>query len=252
MARVVEQHKTKPAKRTSRRRSRSSQNNPSKTKQSPWLSTDDLFRRWRARLESSQETVGEVEALLRNRETRSAFVNGPCLFGGGVPPHGWVAWLPSDPASSVVLSYFYAGASECGEPWILDSEFWRDMAYLEVVPDADGVGDRLEVRRPTYVNADGPFSDSPGGTFLVRRIDVEHWEAALPTAPTKERKPVPKKKRRKAKQAFRSGAPEQHDWEEGELFVMQQLETRGNPLDKNNQTKGWKTIHLTLRRYARR
>jgi hypothetical protein len=148
-------------------------------------------------------------------------------------------------ASLVVLSYFYAGAFE-----LLHSEFWRDDARLEVVPDADGVGDRLEVRRPTYVNGDGPFSDLPGGTFLVRALDVTRWErlypalAAPPPASSKEPTPIsaPKKKRRKGKQASRSGAPEQHDWDEGELFVMQELETRGNPLDKNNQTKGWKTI----------
>src|SRR5215471_1189138 len=54
--------------------------------------------------------------------------------------------------------------------------------------------------------------------------------------------PAPKKKRSKAKQASRAGAPEQHDWEEGKLFVMQELKTRGNPLDKSDQTKGWKTI----------
>jgi hypothetical protein len=195
MARAVEQHKTKPAKRTSRQRSRSSQNNPSKTEPSPWLLLNDLFRRWRARLESSQETVGELWDLLRDPETRSAFVSGSCLFGGGVPPPGWVAWLPPGPASLVVLSYFYAGAAECGKLWPLDGEFWRDDAHLKVVPDADGVGDRLEVRRPTYVNADGPFSDSPGGTFLVRRVDVEHWEAALPPAPTKEPTPLEKYKR---------------------------------------------------------
>jgi hypothetical protein len=82
-----------------------------------------------------------------------------------------VSWLSPGSASLVVLSYFYAGASE-----LLHGEFWRDMARLEVVPDADGVDDRLEVRRPTYVNGDGPFSDSPGGTFLVRRSDAERWE----------------------------------------------------------------------------
>ncbi|HMF06891.1 MAG TPA: hypothetical protein VKE72_07755 [Methylocella sp.] len=166
----------------------------------------DVWQQWRARLGLSHEVAEKLEALLRNRETRSAFV------------------------------------SASGELWPLDGEFWRDMARLEVVPDADGVGDRLEVRRPTYVNGDGPFSDSPGGTFLVRRTDAERWEAALPPAPCKERKPAPKKKRRKAKQASRSGAPEQHDWEEGKLFVMQELKSRGSPLDKNNQTKGWKTI----------
>jgi hypothetical protein len=114
---------------------------PSKTEPSPWLSiVDDLFGRWRPRLESNRETIGELEALLSHPETRSAYV------------------------------------SASGELWILDGEFWRNTAHLEVVPDADGVGDRLEVRRPTYVNGDGPFSDSPGGTFLVLRTNAERWE----------------------------------------------------------------------------
>jgi len=46
------------------------------------------------------------------KSTTSLLQNGPCLLGGGVPPPGWLAWLPPGPASLVVLSYFYAGASE--------------------------------------------------------------------------------------------------------------------------------------------
>ena len=46
------------------------------------------------------------------KSTTSLLQNGPCLFGGGAPPPGWVAWLSPGPASLVVLSYFYAGASE--------------------------------------------------------------------------------------------------------------------------------------------
>ena len=45
------------------------------------------------------------------KSTTSLLQNGPCVLGGGPPP-GWVAWLPSAPASLAVLSYFYAGASE--------------------------------------------------------------------------------------------------------------------------------------------
>ena len=45
------------------------------------------------------------------KSTTSLLQNGPCLLGGVVPPPGWLAWLPG-PASLVVLSYFYAGASE--------------------------------------------------------------------------------------------------------------------------------------------
>jgi len=72
-------------------------------------------------------------------------------------------------------------------------------------------------------------------------VPRENLDAFLkPSAPL--RKLAPKKKRRKAKQAPRAGAPQRYDWEEGELFVMQELKTRGNPLDKNNQTEGWETI----------
>ena len=46
------------------------------------------------------------------KSTTSLLQNGPCLLGGVVPPPGWLAWLPPGPASLVVLSYFYAGASE--------------------------------------------------------------------------------------------------------------------------------------------
>jgi len=82
------------------------------------------------------------------------------------------------------------------------------------------------------------FEREPGG-----RLSTPQRAASLP-APNKEPTPIsaPKKKRRKAKQPSSAGAPEQHDWEEGRLFAMQELKTRGNPLDKNNQIKGWKTI----------
>jgi len=46
------------------------------------------------------------------KSTTSLLQNGPCLLGGGVPPPGWVAWLPPGPASLAVLSYLYASASE--------------------------------------------------------------------------------------------------------------------------------------------
>ena len=102
---AVNKRRGKAAKRKS---SRGSQNNLSKTEpSSPWLVLNDLFQQWRGRLESSQEAADKLEALLRNRETRSAFVSA----SGEVPP-GWVSWLSSGSASLVVLSYFYAGASE--------------------------------------------------------------------------------------------------------------------------------------------
>jgi hypothetical protein len=38
---------------------------------SNWLLLEDVFQRWRVRLESSQEAVDELYALLCDRETRS-------------------------------------------------------------------------------------------------------------------------------------------------------------------------------------
>jgi hypothetical protein len=111
--------------------------NPSKVS-SNWLSiVEDVFPRWRDRL-GSKKAASELEALLRYPETRSRYV------------------------------------SASGEETLLDGEFWRDMARLEVVPDDDGVVDRLEVHRPKYVHGPAPFL--PGGTFSVRRTDVERHE----------------------------------------------------------------------------
>jgi hypothetical protein len=119
--------------------------------------------------------VGELEVFLRDPDTHSAFVR----ISGEVSP-GWVLWLSPGSAFLVAMSYFYAGEFE-----LLHREFWRDTAHLEVVPDVNGIDDRLEVRRPQYVNGGGPYSFLPGGTFLVRRTDAERWEVALPPAPSK-------------------------------------------------------------------
>jgi hypothetical protein len=191
---------------------------PSKAS-SNWLSiVEDVFPRWRDRLGSSKDAKDELKALLCDPETRSAKrrVN---ASGEEIPS-----------TSSFV-----------------DTWFWRDRARLLAVPDADGGGDHLVVEDSTdYVDVylpDGHWE------FYARVVDVERWErlsfpmiAASTPTPRKERKLAPKKKRRKTKQAPRAGAPEQHDWEEGKLFVMQEFKTRGNPLDKNNQTEGWKSI----------
>jgi hypothetical protein len=221
MARAVEQHKAKPAKRKSRRRTTSRQRggsprNPSKAESSPWLSLEDVFQRWCVRLESSHEAVDEVYALLCNRETRSR------------------KWRVDTSGEEIPNTLSF-----------LNAQFWQERPCLLVVPDADGVGDHLGIDYMDYVDVYSLPNERMA--FSVRRRDVELWEwlhpelAAPEPAPSKE--PTPKKKRRrKAKQPSRAGAPEEHDWEEGELFVMQELETRGNPLDKNNQTEGWKTI----------
>lgn len=145
----------------------------------------------------------------------------------------------------------------------------------QIVKDAHQLGDLdLRLRRPdgstddqldrNFWNA-SPWSD-PDLIFETGIVDAEvrHMPAgslrrvrptercrvviprenldAFHKASVRLRKSGLEKKRRKAKQVSRAGAPERHDWEEGELFVMQELKTRGSPLDKNNQTEGWKTI----------
>jgi hypothetical protein len=180
MARAVEQHKAKPAKRTSRRRTRrqsgrGSQNNPSKTEPSRWLAVEDVFQRWRDRLGSSQEAVDELEGLLRNRETCSAIQH---TSASGEITHD-----------------------------ILHAQFWRDVARLEVDTDADGV-DRVRVEYPVYVHTD--YSLFGGSTeFLVRAVDdVQRWERLHPElappppskAPTAVEKGAARAKPRKPKQ----------------------------------------------------
>ena len=181
------------------------------------LIVEDLVPQWRARVGSSA-AKDELRALLCDPKTVSA-------------KHRVDA----------------SGKEIPGTSKYLDAEFWPDRLSLN--PDSDGGDHHLAVDFSEY--EDIYWDDySPGWRWegFVRRLDVERWErlypevAAPPPAPTEEHKPTPKKKRKKAKQAHRAGAPEQHDWEEGKLFVMQELKTRGNPLDKNNQIKGWKTI----------
>jgi hypothetical protein len=110
---------------------------PSKTEPSPWLSLENVFQRWRARLGSGQEAVNELEALLRSSETRLATrrvsVSGEEIFG----TRGLV-----DTGSRPILS---------------------------VVPDSDGVGDRLGIDYADYVDAHSLPHDRT--EFFVRIID---------------------------------------------------------------------------------
>jgi hypothetical protein len=201
-------------KHTPRKSGRGSQKNPAKIEPSPWVAIEDVFQQWRRHL-GSKEAASELEALLCDSETRSA------------------------------IRYVDASGKEVpGTPKYLDAGFWRGRLLL--VPDADGGADHLVIDYTPSVHVEFELPEGGHWEFFVRRHDVERWERPYPplaaplSAPSKERKPTPKKKRRKTKQAPHAGAPEQHDWEEGKLFVMQELKTRGSPLDKN-QVKGWKS-----------
>ena len=115
---------------------------------SPWLLLDDVFQRWRVRLKSSHEAKGELEALLRDRDTRSR------------------------------IRRVDTGGEEISDTTFLNALFWQDHgALLSVVPDADGVGDHLGIDYTDY--ADIYWDDySPGWRweFSVRRLDVERHE----------------------------------------------------------------------------
>jgi hypothetical protein len=120
-------------------------NEPSKAS-SDWLSLEDVFQRWRARLGLSHEAVDELKALLRHRETRS-----------------------------VSRRVDARGKEIPGTRGLVDIGFWPNHASdLSVIPDADAVGDCLGVNYTNYVDA---YSVPDERTeFFVRRLDVERHE----------------------------------------------------------------------------
>jgi len=118
----------------------------------------------------------------------------------------------------------------------LDRYFWAGSPYFD--PDLvfeNGLIDAPARRKPGLMRRVTPDERC---RIVVPRENLDAFLKASEAL----RKSTLKKKRRKTKGASRAGAPEEHDWEEGKLFVMQELKTRGNPIDKNNQTKGWRTI----------
>jgi hypothetical protein len=116
---------------------------------SGWVSiVEDLFPQWRVRLKSSHEAVYELNALLRDRETRSRIRR---VDTGGEEISDTVTFL--------------------------NSQFWQDHgALLSVVPDADGVGDRLAIN---YTDTAEIYLPDGYWEFSVRRTDVERWESSL-------------------------------------------------------------------------
>jgi hypothetical protein len=59
-----------------------------------------------------------------------------------------------------------------------------------------------------------------------------------PSAPL--RKTTPKKKRRKANQPSRAGAPPKWDWDKAKIFAMEMLKQKGSPRDKKHKTDEWR------------
>ena len=121
-------------------------NNPSKTGASNWLPLEDVFQRWCGRLGLSTDAKDELEALLCDRETRSA-------------KHKVDASGEEIPGTASFVD---------------DPEFWRDCLLLK--PDADGGPDRLVV---DYTDAADIYLPDRHWKFYVRRLDVERWEKRL-------------------------------------------------------------------------
>jgi hypothetical protein len=164
-------------------------NDPSKVP-SPWLAIEDLFQEWKRGLGSSREAVSEVEDMLRDPDTRSAY-------------------------------------SADGEKplFTLVAEFWRDMAWLEVVPDADCVGDHLEVRRARYVHGLPPFVD--GGTFLVLRDHAARWARRL-YFPTTAASPPPHGHSVEAEPLRKRGRKESIHWDRIKIEMLRLMDHHGD------------------------
>jgi hypothetical protein len=116
---------------------------------SNWLLLEDVFQRWRARLGLGQEAVEEVYALLCNRETRSQ------------------KWRVDTSGEEIPNTLSF-----------LNAQFWQERPCLSVVPDADGVGDRLGIDYMDYVDVYSLPNERMA--FSVRRLDVERWEGSHP------------------------------------------------------------------------
>jgi hypothetical protein len=78
------------------------------------------------------------------------------------------------------------------------------------------------------INPDKPFTVASAGDafwwIFVLKADLDVALKAI----------VPKKVR-----LARAGAQEKYDWEEAKLFMLQELEKRGDFLDPQNKTSGW-------------
>jgi hypothetical protein len=172
---------------------------------SNWLLLEDVFQRWRARLGLGQGAVDEVYALLCDRETRSrkwrVDTNGKEIPG--------------------TLSF-------------LNAWFWQERPCLLVVPDADGVGDRLEIDYMDYVDVYSLPNERM--EFDVRRRDVERWERlypelAAPPAPGKE--PTPSEESDKPRQ--KPGPKPDFEWEKIEAECYDLMDYHGDFMPEDRE-----------------
>jgi hypothetical protein len=117
---------------------------PSKAASGWVLIVEHVFPMWRDRLRSAKDARDALDALLCDPETRSkkqrVNATGEEIPGTFIFPDSW---------------------------------FWRNIARLELEPDADGGADHIVV-----VHVDHADVYLPDGRweFYVRRLDVERWE----------------------------------------------------------------------------
>jgi hypothetical protein len=169
---------------------------------SNWLLLEDVFQRWRVRLKSSHEAVDELNALLRDRETRSRIRR---VDTGGEEISDTVTFL--------------------------NAQFWQDHgALLSVVPDADGVGDRLAI---DYTDTAEIYLPDGYWEFSVRRTDVERWESLYPElaaplpAPSREPTSVPSEELNN-KPRQKPGPKPDFDWEKIEAECYDLMDHNGD------------------------
>ena len=120
---------------------------PPKTGPSNWLLiVEYVYPRWLVRLRSSKDAKDELEALLRDTETRSrkyqVDANGKEVPGTSSYP---------------------------------DAEYWQDRLKLE--PDDDGGDDHLVI---DYAEYEDIYLPDRHWESVVRRLDVERWEHLYP------------------------------------------------------------------------
>jgi len=167
---------------------------------SNWLLiVEDVFPQWHDRLGSSKDAKDELDALLCDRETRSA------------------------------KHKVDAGGKEIpGTSSFVDAGFWPDRLLLE--PDPDGGADHLSVDYTDYADIclpDGHWK------FYVRRTDVERHErlyfpmiAAPPPAPSKEPTSAPAPSEVLSRQ--KPGPKPDFDWEKIEAKCYALMDYHGD------------------------
>jgi len=122
-----------------------------------------------------------------------------------------------------------------------EAEKFHTLSWRFVASPPSPVG--LEVRDATMVGGADAGADCSGKTIEVE-IEAPGSE---PAARAEELSPDPAAPPPRAEQKsppaepIRRGSPEQYDWEEGFLFMHQELNKRGDPKNPINAVDGWRS-----------